>query len=177
MSVSGGLAVNPQIQMALVYYLADLNLRVFPLHDVESGVCSCPKGVRCGKDSGKHPRVTAWQKEATNDFEKVINRWWKKWPNANIGIPTGRLNDMFVIDIDKPAVWDRLILEHGNTPPTYEYITGGGGRHLWFNYPEDQLITNSKGGFPLGIDIRGDGGYILAPPSKTLKGAYRVEYS
>jgi len=136
---TGGLAINTQISTALVYYIADLNLRVFPLHDVESGVCSCPKAERCGKDSGKHPRVTAWQKEATNDLDKVINRWWKKWPNANIGIPTGR--------------------------------------HLWFNYPENQLVTNSKGGFPLGIDIRGDGGYILAPPSKTLKGEYHFANS
>lgn len=166
--------VGNTLKAALAYYTITLRLRIFPLHDVASGACSCGDPA-CSKNAGKHPRISDWQRESTKDFDKVFHRWWAKWPNANIGVPTGELNGIYVLDIDKYEIWNELIAEHGEIPETFSYLTGGDGRHLWFKYPENVNITNRRSGFPYGVDIRGNGGYVLVPPSKTLKGEYRFE--
>lgn len=74
--------------------------RVLPVHSVEDGRCSCKK-VDCGK-RGKHPRIREWQKSASSEADK-IRAWWATWPDANIGIATGRGSGVFVVDVDGPT--------------------------------------------------------------------------
>lgn len=159
--------VPKEISSALVTYTL-AGLRVFPVYEIKDDRCAC--GKDCGpKDAGKHPRIANWQTEATNDLRKAF-KWWERWPNANIGVVTGETVNAFVIDIDNANAWDSLGHEDIET---FRYVTPRGGRHLWFTYPSGQVITNSSGSLPNGIDVRGTGGYVLMPPSRTLKGSYR----
>jgi hypothetical protein len=164
---------HQNVANAVLYYSQLLKLRVFPLHDVSAGRCSCAEGSSCTRP-GKHPRIRHWQDQATTDAT-TIDRWWRRWPNANIGIPTGRINNLIVIDIDyrDDGLANHEVYLRDRLPPTYTVDTGGHGRHLWFRYPADLPydITNANK-FPPGIDFRANGGYVLAAPSKTNKGAY-----
>jgi putative DNA primase/helicase len=114
-------------------------------------------------------------KEATTDRE-VITEWWSNYPSANIAVATGRKSGIFVADIDVKD--DRngeddlraLGARYGPLPDTVESITPSKGRHLWFRMPEFS-VPSSVGKLAPGIDIRGDGGYVLVPPSRVV-GAY-----
>src|SRR5699024_442556 len=103
---------------------------------------------------------------ATNNIEQ-IKRWWNLYPNANIGLPTGMINDIIVIDIDPRNngnySFDRLIDEHKPLPHTVECLTGGNGNHYYFKY--DKRINKSTIQGYDGIDIQGDGKYVVLPPS------------
>src|SRR3972149_3715831 len=106
-------------------------------------------------------------KVATSDRE-VIGDWWARWPSANIGIACGVKSGLIVLDVDSAHGGNEsilaLIAEHGHFPNTPETMTGGGGRHICFSYPGVE-IHNSAGKLGPGLDIRGDGGYIVAPTS------------
>lgn len=120
---------------------------------------------------GKKPLVVDWPNKATNDVE-TINGWWTKWPNANIGLATGAGSGVFVVDIDGPdgeTAWETLQGEIDGIPGTLESTTGK-GRHLFFRYPEGRKIGN-RGRFRPGLDVRGEGGYVVAPPSVHPSGA------
>lgn len=162
-----------QVARGVLYYTQILGLRVFPLHDVVQGHCSCELASQCPPArAGKHPRIEDWQREASKGKLK-IRKWWERWPDANIGIPTGRINNFFVIDIDPQnggwiAYQDCLA---GHIPPTYSPTTGSEGQHLWFKYPEGEDLTN-KNKFPRGLDVRANGGFVVAAPSVSLKGNY-----
>lgn len=161
--------MDEALKVALVQYSQVLGLKVFPVHTVIDGECTC--NSHCSvRNAGKHPRIANWQKEASSNLAKVMGMF-HKWPQSNIGVVTGSANGIFVVDIDKYEAWDSLDQE---MPTTHTYKTAGGGRHLWFKYP-DFLITNSSGSLPRGIDIRGTGGYVLVPPSVTHKGTYQAE--
>jgi len=93
--------------------------------------------------------------------------WFARWPDANIGVVTGEASHLVVVDVDPRHGGDdslkRLEKQFGLLPPTVEATTGGGGRHLYFAHPGG-LVRNRAGLAP-GLDLRGDGGYIVAPPS------------
>lgn len=120
------------------------------------------------KAGDKIPLTRNGFKAATVD-DRTVCEWWKKWPDANIGIPTGRLSAFFVLDIDadKGGFESLKALEarYGVLPPTMESITGGGGRHKFFHFPRNMDIRNSVQMLGPGLDIRGNGGYVVAPPS------------
>lgn len=107
-------------------------------------------------------------KVATTDTA-TIRQWFARWPNANLGIATGRQAGFVVLDIDAGHGGSETILtlqaEHGKLPEAPESLTGGGGRHILFAYPGGVDIRNSAGKLGPGLDIRGEGGYIMAPPS------------
>jgi putative DNA primase/helicase len=92
--------------------------RIFPLHSVQAGRCTC--GRDCGKNAGKHPRVKGGFKVATTDVRQ-IEAWWRKWPDANIGIATGAVSGLVVVDIDGPtglAFLKNLVDQHEPLPRT-----------------------------------------------------------
>ena len=106
--------------------------RVVPLYRVENGNCACARGKAC-PHPGKHPRTLHGVKDATTD-RKQIKAWWGKWPNANVGIATGALSGIFVLDVDGnigKASLKALEAEHGRLPKTVTVKTGN-GRHLYF---------------------------------------------
>ena len=113
---------------------------------------------------GKTPLTTNGHLDATCD-EAAICAWWRRWPNANIGVRTGAQSSLTVVDVDGDE-GERLfaLLEErfGTLPPTAESTTGK-GRHLWYAVPEGSGPVPSSTG--KGLDIRGDGGYVIAPPS------------
>lgn len=122
-------------------------------------------------------------KDATTDAAQ-IKAWWQKYPNANIGLATGSVSqNVFVIDLDidedrgidgyhSLEDWQR---EHGDFPETWTAITGRGGYHLY--YRGNGKIKN-RAGIIDGVDIRRNGGYVVAPPSIHKNGRrYEWEYS
>jgi Bifunctional DNA primase/polymerase, N-terminal/Primase C terminal 1 (PriCT-1) len=145
---------------------------VFPLHSVDqTGRCSCGGKRDC--KPGKHPRIPNGYHGASTDPNR-IRSWWSKWPHANIGIPTGERSGLLVLDIDDhgSASLDALEEEHGQVPETLTVRTGGGGMHTYFKYPAGSGIRNTAGQVGFGLDVRGEGGYVVAPPSRTDKGPY-----
>lgn len=93
--------------------------------------------------------------------------WFNRWPDAGIGIVTGPVSGLAVLDVDLGHGGDETLAElercHGKLPETVEAITGGGGRHLYFRYPDQALP--SRVGIAPGLDVRADGGLVVAPPS------------
>ena len=155
----------PSMYHAAVEYIK-LGLAVFPL-----------------EPRGKRPLTGHGCNEATTDAAQV-KAWWQKWPNANIGIATGkRSGGLVVIDLDIDdnkgidgyhtlLDWER---EHGEFPETWQSITGRGGYHLFFKSNKEH---KNRAGIIEGVDVRGDGGYIVAPPSIHANGRrYEWEYS
>jgi hypothetical protein len=103
--------------------------------------------------------------------EEQIREWWRDEPEANIGIPTGPASGIWALDVDAHSYGftslDDLTREHGELPSTTTTRTGGGGMHMLFRFPTDESISNSAGKIGMGLDVRGAGGYIIAPPSRT----------
>jgi putative DNA primase/helicase len=153
------------IDWALAY--AALGLHVFPLHSMRDGRCSC--GRDCGKNAAKHPRVKGGFKAATTDARQ-IEEWWRKWPDANIGIATGAVSGVIVLDIDGRQGLEtlkKLIAERGPLSPTHAVKTARGW-HLYFRTPASGIAIPCSSGN--GLDVRGDGGYVVAPPSIHISG-------
>lgn len=128
---------------------------------------SCPSHTR-----GKHARIgNEWESQASID-PKQIREWWERWPTANIGIAPGK-SGLLVVDGDKYkenyAGADLLTLAEQQTPTS---LTGNGGEHLYYRMPEDKAYGNQTADLPKGIDIRGHGGLVVAPPSRHYSGTF-----
>jgi len=127
----------------------------------------------------KTPLTANGFKDASAD-KQVINNWWDKYPNANIGLPTGKVNNLVVVDVDvknNAGGWEsfeRLTYEVGlfNTKIVK---TPSGGFHCYFKYPKDVDAIKNRVNFRPGIDIRADGGYVVAPGSSIDGNAYEFE--
>jgi hypothetical protein len=142
---------------------AALGWRVLPLHTPDgagAGACSCGR-AGCPKP-GKHPRCRHGVRDATSSAD-TISAWWSTWPNANVGLATGAL---LVIDVDgEQGISSLQELQHNYGPlPTTLEATTRRGRHLYFTGPSHR-IGNSAGRLGEGLDVRGHGGYVVAPPS------------
>jgi hypothetical protein len=116
------------------------------------------------KPRGKEPLTQHGFKDATTDPDKIRD-WWRQWPDANIGLPTGAISGLFVLDVDPrnggDKSLDELTAKYGPLPVTAEQTTGGGGSHLFFSHSGGTLPKE----LATGIDIKGDGGYVIAAPS------------
>ena len=162
------------LSTALKY--AKMGWSVFPVHSVIEGRCTCGR-LTC-KHSGKHPKTKNGVKDATKDLS-VIKEWFTKWPNSNIGIATGRPSGFIALDFDGEE-GERSLNElqsvYGGLPVTVAQLTGGGGRHILFKHPGGVIKNKVK--LAPGVDIRGDGGYILVSPSLHVSGCrYKWETS
>ena len=138
---------------------------VIPLFTAMSGVCSCGK-TDC-PSTAKHPRTRKWKEDKSLD-PVVIKRWFAR--ESNLGLATG--NGLVVIDIDDGRDGQESMFEleeqHGALPPTLTVNTGGGGVHYYFLC--DEPVTNSVNELGSGIDVRGDGGYVVGPASTHRSG-------
>lgn len=116
---------------------------------------------------GKRPLVKweAFQNRLPTKGE--IHAWVRRWPSANVGIVTGTISRLVVLDIDPGHGGDDSLVtlerEHGALPHTIEALSGGGGRHVYFEHPGEP--TRNRVGLAPGIDLRADGGLVVAPPS------------
>ncbi len=133
------------------------------------------------KTGGKTPQIRGWREKATTD-QLQIARWWKTWPQANIGIATGSTSGVWVLDVDihkQPGDESLATLEaeHGELPPGVVALTGSGGAHHYFVMPDGVDVRNAQDIRP-GLDVRGTGGFIVAPPSVHASGrCYEWEIS
>jgi Bifunctional DNA primase/polymerase, N-terminal len=146
------------------------------LATVEGGIPVFP----CRPD--KTPFTAHGFHDASLDPDQV-RYWWARWvPGANIGVPTGQVSGLVAVDIDCKhevdgfASWTALMTELGvDYHPTFSHVTPTGGFHWFYEHP-GVPVTNTVGLVP-GVDIRGDGGYVLIPPSTGIDGgAYEVEH-
>jgi predicted P-loop ATPase len=156
------------LQSALAY--AKQGFYVFPVHGIVRGQCTCNAGTMCYAP-GKHPRTNHGYTDATTD-ETVIRRWFSKWPDAGVAIAAG-LSGLVVLDIDPRNRGNASLAELPSLPHTPRVLTGGGGWHYYFRKPPGPEFP----GFVLahGIDVKADGGYVIAPPSLHIQGQYRVD--
>ncbi len=161
---------NPPDMKAAALWYAKNGIPVFALHSPTAEGCSCGKNQgavaseEVCRSVGKHPRTATGFKQATTDTDQVRD-WWTQWPTANIGIPTGDVTKLLLVDLDPrnggPTSSAELAERIGPIPDTVEISTGGGGRHLPFRYSGGRVRKE----LAKGIDLKGDGGYFVAPPS------------
>jgi Bifunctional DNA primase/polymerase, N-terminal/Primase C terminal 1 (PriCT-1) len=115
---------------------------------------------------GKKPMVKSWQKVAASDPEQ-LEMWATQFPGCNWGMVTGASSGVVVVDIDGPggmasvAAWEAA----GQFLPKTRTHKTGNGKHYLFKCPPDGIVRNSAGRIAPGTDIRGDGGYVVSPPS------------
>ncbi|UHQ19083.1 phage/plasmid primase, P4 family [Lysobacter sp. KIS68-7] len=140
--------------MDVALYYASLGFRVHPLR-----VTGDEKNMRA-------PRLPEWQKHATTDVQQVAS-WWTETPGAGIGIATGCVHGLVVLDVDmkngkdgEAALFD-LVAQHDHLPNTLTVCTPSGGRHLYF--VGGMGLPNSASSVGVGLDVRGDNGYVIAP--------------
>jgi hypothetical protein len=146
---------------------------VIPLHTPSGNSCSC-NSADC-KKQGKHPRTKDGLKSASVD-EACVRAWWTKWPDANVGVATGEVSGIVVLDVDgddgKRTLKEWTDVE-GPLPETLSCKTGRGA-HFLYKHPGGTVKNRVAIGGP-GLDLRADGGYVVAPPSVHANGSlYRV---
>ena len=134
---------------AALAYNQMLGWKIFPIHY-----------------KSKAPLTKHGFKDATDDVGQ-IQAWWELYPDAGIGLPTGSVNDIVVVDIDPRngghISFERLTDEYGSLPDTVHCMTGSGGDHYYFKY-DDRINVSKLNGYD-GIDIQGNGKYVILPPS------------
>ena len=146
---------------AALHYALTLRVPVFP----------------CNPDD-KRPFTVHGFKDASRE-ETQVRTWWARFPEAMIGIPTGEISGVWVLDIDVDPVkgvngyplWSELITRNGEVPATLTSITPRGGRHLFFLWQPQLTIKSTQGVPGDGIDIRSNGGYVILPPSIRADGS------
>lgn len=156
---------------AAAFYACKLGYAIIPIHFITNeGKCSC--GNEDCSSKGKHPigkLVPNGVKDATKDPEKILE-WWSEYPDANIGIATGAVSGVEVLDIDPRNngfnTLEQIKNSINNFGSNHEVKTGGDGLHLYFSYSGKKV--NPK--LLLGIDFQSDGKYVLAPPSNHISG-------
>jgi hypothetical protein len=158
------------LDAALAY--AARGFPVFPIYGIIEArgrfACRCFHTIRC-ENPGKHPMTRHGLKDATTDAETVKQRWYCA-PDANVGIACSA--QCCALDVDPrhggDATLVALVRQHGPLPVTWTANTGGGGEHYFFRSATE--IRNSVERLGDGLDIRGTGGYVVAPPSRHISG-------
>lgn len=153
------------LERALEYL--QLGYPIFPVCSPKMGLHQ-HRGQPC-KNVGKTPLI-AWQAFQTRlPTIDEVRTWWDRWPLANIGMVTGKLSGVVVLDADSGDA-KKTAMEKGGLDRTPAVFTGkSGGIHYWLAHPGED-VSNFARKLP-GLDFRGDGGYVLVPPSAHVSGA------
>jgi putative DNA primase/helicase len=161
--------------------------RVIPVRWLApDGTCACPRGADCASPA-KHPVHDDWPEVSTCDPLEVAN-WWRpepsegiarEWfPYANIGVVTGTKSNIFVLDVDTYAGGSQTLAAYerrnGDLPETRVHSTGRGGTHYIWQHPGFDVRNSSKKVLGRGLDIRGENGFIVMPPSVSAGGPYEL---
>ena len=131
------------------------------------------------KPGEKRPPMGAWQKAATIDTA-MIDKWWTElYRDHGVGVATGRASGIFVLDVDvaEDKAGDETLADlearYGALPDTPTVETPSGGAHYYFKIPDGIEIRNDAGRrLGQGLDIRGEGGQVVAPPTARAVDAY-----
>jgi hypothetical protein len=160
---------NSNELLASALRLAGRGISVIPLWWPENGVCMCPKGENCSSPA-KHPLTFNGLNDASSDAD-TIAAWWRKYPNANVGMITGGQIDVIDVDGAIPA-YKQLIAKIGTPQYLATVITGrgDGGLHIYCTPGGNKTIPSGKHGLPNKIEVKGAGGYVVAPPSRHVSG-------
>lgn len=138
------------MDLSQVYNLLELGWKVHPL---------LPKN--------KVPILKDWVNKASDEPD-TIQKWLGEHTGCNWGVATGARSGIFVVDIDPKNGGDQsweILIRKNDVPTTISVKTGSGGTHYYFKYPKDFTVPNSAGKLGKGIDIRGNGGQVVIPPS------------
>jgi hypothetical protein len=158
----------------------------YGVHSTMDGrvLCDCKTGVLCGQGAGKHPILSNWNTDVAQSGAD-IEAMFEPYPNANVHIVTGQVSKLLVVDVDVDKgggeSYRRLWTPPEGTfrlaQPTRRHGTGGSKNfHDLYRLPDGVIVKSGPlKGFK-GIDIRGEGGNVLAPPSVTSKGTYRNDW-
>ena len=179
-------ARRAELCAAAAMYAHRYGFAVIPVRWMEGDACSCRDGAEC-PNPGKHPVHSKWPDVATTDPTEAAY-WWRprpddpnpsEWfPLANIGIVTGRKSGVFVLDVDSYNGGDARLAgyenRHGDLPETRVHHTGGGGRHYFFRHPGFEVRNDARKLLGQGLDLRGERGFVVAPPSLSSKGIYEL---
>jgi Bifunctional DNA primase/polymerase, N-terminal/AAA domain/Primase C terminal 2 (PriCT-2) len=159
----------PRCMLSAIHY-AERGWQVFP----------APQGTKKSHKSAKFSDGRNWG--ATTDADE-IRRDFAQWPEANVGVPTGKISGIWVLEADTPEGHDvdgitslrALEAQHGKLPDTLTAVSPTGSLHYYIKHPGGDIkIKNSASEIAPGVDVRGDGGMVIAPPSiKPGVGSYR----
>lgn len=154
-------------EAAIAY--ARLGWSVIPMHTPGPDGCSCLRS-EC-PSCGKHPRVQWEPFMAVPAAEDTVADWWERWPDANVGIVTGAVSGVVVLDVDPrndgEATLQSLEQRWGELPMTVVVRTGGGGWHYWFSCGDRRIASRV---LDVGLDLKSEGGVVVAPPSMHASG-------
>ncbi|MBB4235062.1 bifunctional DNA primase/polymerase [Rhizobium esperanzae] len=131
-----------------------------------------------GEIDTKHEKTpyTSNGLRGASKFPRIIQRWWNDNPDALVGVPTGAPSGFWVLDLDlKPGVADghqwleAMENANGQLPDTRRAKTANGGTHIFFRHVAG---VRNRGGLGSGVDVRGDGGYVIMPGSAMADGRH-----
>ncbi len=172
----GGGPPHEALSAALDY--AAKGWRVLPVAGIADAGCAC--GRDCDSPA-KHPLTHRGVHDASTDPVR-IRRWWHRWPAANIGVATGAASGFAVVDVDPDSGGRRSLAKvraaGRELPPTRMAFSGGGGFHLFYRLDQATTVGNTVGRLPgiaeplPGIDLRGEGGYVVVAPSRHASGRH-----
>ena len=139
------------------------------MNRLQAALRYCDKGfsvIPIRPDKKPFVQWTDFQKRRATKEE--IKKWFSQWPKANVGIVTGKISGVFVIDCDSQEAYEKI---QAMLPECFltAIVKTPRGYHLYFAYASENTISNAAGILP-GVDIRGDGGYAIAPPSVNTEG-------
>jgi len=165
---------SPSLMLEAALSYASRGWRVLPVWPLRNGRCAC--GNDDCPNIAKHPLAPLAPNgcHSASTDAAVITDWWTRYPDANIGIATGQETGLWALDVDPrhggDVTLDALELRFGPLPQSLRARTGSGGAHILFVHPGDGRLSNSAGRLGAGLDVRGDGGYIVAAPSSHVSG-------
>jgi hypothetical protein len=173
------LNVLSELGLAAVEY-ANEGYFVVPLYSAVDGVCDCKEGAECQKP-GKHPRIKKHIQCASCN-PQVVAGWWRRWPNAGVGLATGRMVSpgvyLIVIDVDRRKFGHGSLAiladELGESLPETRTILTADGWHYYCLIRSDVPVS-SFAYADRGIEIKASSGIVVAPPTVRSNHLYRAE--
>lgn len=139
--------------------------KIFPIYAPVQNKCSC-NNPNCSSPA-KHPLVFNSFRSATNNVS-LIQTWLNKYPLCNWAIATGRSSNLIIVDVDLDKNGGESI-KLLKIPATYTVLSGN-GYHYYFSLPPKYHNLRSFTAILPGVDIKANGGYIIAPPSTHING-------